>query len=99
MPRSASTYAGSAAVRKRSRSWADMGRTRVRVEKLDAAADAAPLCRRGHAVTLLAEDHPLAWRVHLPHGGEVTVLPAVAEELAHRRLMFRAGEERVSIGC
>jgi hypothetical protein len=41
----------------------------------------------------LAEDHALPWRDHFPERGKMTVLPAVAEELAHGGLVFIAGEE------
>jgi len=35
---------------------------------------------------------------HFPERGEMTVLPAVAEELAHGRLVFIAGKELLGVG-
>jgi len=47
---------------------------------------------------VLAEDDALPWRDHFPERGEMTVLPAVAEELANGGLVFIAGEEFLGIG-
>ena len=59
-------------------------------EQLSTATYAQTVGRRRHAGALLAEDDALVWRGHLPERGEVAVLPALAVELAHRRLVLVA---------
>jgi len=71
-----------------------MARARKWIEELGAASPADIFGRGRHAVALLAEDNALAWRGQLPEPGEVGVLPAFAVEVAHRRLVVIAGEER-----
>ena len=69
-----------------------------RIEQLSSATDAYPVGRRRDAVALLAEDDALTWRDHFPERREMTVLPAVAEELPHGGLVFIEGEECFGIG-
>src|SRR5437868_1478442 len=95
--RSASTWHVSAASRNAVRSAVDMAHAPVRVEQLGPALAAVRLCRRGDPVADLAEDDALPRRGRLPQAREVGVLPAVAEQLLHRRLMLLAREEGVCV--
>ena len=68
------------------------------IEQLSPTAHAYRVRCWSHAVALLAEDDTLPRRDHFPKRGEMTVLPTVAEELAHGGLVFITGEEFLGIG-
>src|SRR5262249_22288855 len=94
---SARICAGSIASRKTSRSAAGMARRPGGVEQLGATPATRTGRSRRDAVAVLAEDDPLTWRGALPQPGEVAVLPAALEQLAHGRLVLLAAEEGVGV--
>src|SRR5947209_5711561 len=96
--RSARTWPANVASRNAVKSVVDMARGGEGIEQFGTAADAHAIGSGRHAVAVLAEDDALAGRRHLPQPGEMAVLPAVAEELTHRRLVLVAREEGVGIG-